>query len=63
MELEDARLLFAFAKTQIHDRELAALAVAIAGDLAGQDFGRISQSCGWERSCSRSFTSCWPSCG
>jgi hypothetical protein len=50
-ELEDARLLYAFGKTQAFhgDRELAGLAVVIAGDLAGQQFGRISESCGWAR--------------
>jgi hypothetical protein len=50
-ELEDARLLYAFGKTQAFngDNGLAAMAVVIAGDLAGQEFGRISESCGWAR--------------
>jgi hypothetical protein len=50
-ELQDARFLFTFAKSQAEygDKELSPLAMRIAISLCGEDYVRIAEGCGWRR--------------
>jgi hypothetical protein len=50
-ELEDARELFTFAKTQAAygDKELPRIAVKVAIYVAGEDYVKIAEGCGWTR--------------
>lgn len=50
-DLEDARLLYTFAKSQAAygDMKLAALALQAAAAAAGPDYAEIAESCGWTR--------------
>jgi hypothetical protein len=50
-ELEDARFLFTFAKMQADygDEELPPIAMRIAIKLAGEDYVKIAEGCGWTR--------------
>jgi hypothetical protein len=48
-DLQDARKLFTFAKSQAAygDKELPPLAMRIAIDLCGEDYVKIAEGCGW----------------